>query len=96
MTLKERLDDLNNMIVKGEILESMDRYYHPDCVVMEKNDVVATGLQQAKDRESDLFQGVEAWLKSEIIATAVGDDVTMTEGIMSTNIRTSDTRNLIR
>ncbi|MBA2658639.1 MAG: nuclear transport factor 2 family protein [Nitrosospira sp.] len=85
MTLKEKLDDLNNMIVKGEILESMDKYYHPDCVVMEKNDVVATGLEQAKDRESDLFQGVEAWLKSEIIATAVGDDVTMTEGIMSTN-----------
>ena len=79
MTLKEKLDDLNNMIVKGEILESMDRYYHPDCVVMEKNDVVATGLKQAEDRESDLFQGVEAWLKSEIIATAVGDDVTMTE-----------------
>ena len=79
MTLKEKLDDLNNMIVKGEILESMDKYYHPDCVVVEKNDVVARGLQQAKDRESDLFQGVEAWLKSEIIAAAVGEDVTMTE-----------------
>jgi hypothetical protein len=79
MTLKEKLDDLNNMIVKGEILESMDKYYHPNCVVMEKNDVVARGLQQAKDRESDLFQGVKAWLKSEIIAVAVGEDVTMTE-----------------
>ncbi|KIO50023.1 SnoaL-like domain-containing protein [Nitrosospira sp. NpAV] len=79
MTLKEKLDDLNNMILKGEILESMDKYYHPDCIVIEKNDVVATGLQKAKDRESDLFEGVEAWLKSEIKATAVGDDVTMTE-----------------
>ena len=42
MTLKEKLDDLNNMILKGEILESMDKYYHPDCVVIEKNDVVET------------------------------------------------------
>ena len=79
MTLKEKLDDLNSMILKGEILESMDKYYHTDCVVIEKNNVVATGLQKAKDRESDVFKGVEAWLKSEIKATAVGDDVTMTE-----------------
>ena len=50
MTLKEKLDDLNNMVVKGEILESMDKYYHPDCVVVEKSDVVARGLQQAKER----------------------------------------------
>ena len=40
MALKEKLDDLNSMILKGEILESMDKYYHPDCVVIEKNDVV--------------------------------------------------------
>ena len=79
MSLKQKLDDLNSMILKGEILESMDKYYHPDCVVVEKNDVVARGLQQAKDREGEIFKGVEAWLKSEIISTAVGEDVTMTE-----------------
>jgi hypothetical protein len=79
MTLKEMLDDLNNMILKGEILQSMDKYYDPNCVVVEKNDVVATGLQQAKERESEIFAGVEAWLKSEILSTAVGDNVTMTE-----------------
>lgn len=79
MTLEEKLNDLNQMILQGEILESMDRYYHPDCTVIEKNDVVAQGLKQAKDRESELFEGVEAWLKSEIVSTAVGDNVTMTE-----------------
>lgn len=80
MTLEEKLNDFNQMIVKGEILESMDKYYHPDCIVIEKNDVVAQGLKQAKDRESELFKGVEAWLKSEIVSTAVGSNsVTMTE-----------------
>ncbi|MDQ3185300.1 MAG: nuclear transport factor 2 family protein [Pseudomonadota bacterium] len=79
MALKEMLEDLNNMILKGEIQESMDKYYHPDCVIIEKNDVVATSLQKAKDREADFFLGVEAWLKAEIVATAVGEDVTMTE-----------------
>ncbi len=79
MTLEEKLNDLNQMILNGEILESMDKYYHPDCIVIEKNNVVAKGLEQAKARESELFNGVEAWLKSEIISTAVGDNVTMTE-----------------
>lgn len=37
----------------------MDKYYHPDCIVVERNDVVAKGLKQAKDRESELFEGVE-------------------------------------
>ncbi len=79
MTLEEKLNDLNSMILKGEILESMGKYYHADCVVIEKNEVVAKGLQQAKDRESSVFEGVEAWLKSEIKSTAVGENVTMTE-----------------
>ncbi|MCP5244389.1 MAG: nuclear transport factor 2 family protein [Burkholderiales bacterium] len=79
MTLQARLNDFNNMILNGEILESMDKYYHPDCVVIEKNDVVANGIQEAKDRESSVFEGVDAWLKSEIKSTAVGDNVTMTE-----------------
>ncbi|MGG7054866.1 SnoaL-like domain-containing protein [Nitrosomonas sp. ANs5] len=79
MTLQEKLNDLNRMILKGEILESMDKYYHANCVVIEKNDVVAEGLEQAKKRESEMFEGVEAWLKSEIISTAVGENVTMTE-----------------
>lgn len=79
MTLEAQLNDLNNMVLNGEILESMDKYYHSDCVVIEKNDVVANGIQEAKDRESSVFEGVEAWLKSEIKSTAVGDNVTMTE-----------------
>ena len=44
MTLEEKLNDLNRMILNGEILESMDKYYHPDCIVVERNDVVAKGL----------------------------------------------------
>ncbi|HEX8874187.1 MAG TPA: nuclear transport factor 2 family protein, partial [Nitrosospira sp.] len=72
MTLEEKLNDFNNMILQGQILESMDKYYHPDCVVTEKNDVVAKGLKEAKDRESAIFADVEAWLKSEIKSTAVG------------------------
>lgn len=79
MTLQAQLNDLNNMVLNGEILESMDKYYHADCVVIEKYDVVANGIQEAKDRESSVFEGVEAWLKSEIKSTAVGDNVTMTE-----------------
>ncbi len=79
MTLEEKLNDLNNMILKGEILESMDKYYHPLCVVMEKNEVVAKNLKEAKERESEMFEGVEEWLKSEIKSAAVGENVTMTE-----------------
>lgn len=79
MNLESKLNDLNNMVLNGEILESMDKYYHADCVVIEKNNVVANGIQEAKDRESSVFEGVEAWLKSEIKSTAVGDNVTMTE-----------------
>jgi hypothetical protein len=79
MTLQEKLNDLNSMILKDEILESMDKYYHADCAVIEKNDVVAKGLEQAKERESTIFEGVEAWLPSEIKSTAVSENVTMTE-----------------
>ena len=79
MTLEEKLNDRNNMILKGEILQPMDKYYHPDCIVIEKNDLVAKGLQGTKDRGPSVLEGVEAWLKSEIKSTAVGENVTMSE-----------------
>lgn len=67
------------MSLNGEILQSMDKYYHSNCVVIEKNHAVAEGLQAAKDRESFVLEGVEAWLKSKIKSTAVEDNVTMTK-----------------
>lgn len=43
MSLKEKLDDLNNMILMGQILESMDKYYHPIVSLWKKT----TWWQQA-------------------------------------------------
>lgn len=74
----------------------MDKYYHPNCIVIEKNDVVAEGLQAAKDRESSVFEGVEAWLKSEIKSTAAGDNMTMTEWRFEYKHQEFGNKNLIR
>jgi hypothetical protein len=79
MNLNEALNDLNALVLKGELFEAINKYYADDVIVMEKNDVVTRTRQEALDREGAILEGVEEWLRSEIKSTAVSDQVSMTE-----------------
>lgn len=78
MKLKEKVEDLNSMILQGQILEAFDKHYHPE-VVMVDDQGSYEGKETNRQREQQWLSGVTAFNGAEVKAVAVGDQVTMVE-----------------
>ncbi len=79
MSLKEQVEDLNSMILKGQILEAFEKYY-ADNVAMQENDQPPTvGKDANQEREKRFLANLTEFRGAEVKAVAVGDDVTMVE-----------------
>ncbi|HSR69613.1 MAG TPA: nuclear transport factor 2 family protein [Acidobacteriota bacterium] len=78
MDLKEKVEDLNSMILQGQILEAFEKHYHPE-VVMIDNQGSYSGKETNRKREQEWLSGVTAFNNAEVKAVAVGDGVTMVE-----------------
>ncbi|MGY8690852.1 MAG: nuclear transport factor 2 family protein [Verrucomicrobiales bacterium] len=61
------------------LYDALDKYYAEDVVVLEKDQIVAEGLQANIAREKEFLGGVSEWREAKIISVAAGEDVTMTE-----------------
>jgi hypothetical protein len=79
MSLKEQVENLNSMILKGQILEAFEKYY-ADNVAMQENDQSPTvGKDANREREKQFLANVTEFRGAEVKAVAVGDSVTMVE-----------------
>ncbi len=79
MNLKEKIEDLNQMILTGKQMDAFEKYYHEDVVMQENNQSPTVGKSANRERENQSAQMVEAFHGAEIKAVAVGPDVTMVE-----------------
>ncbi|MES2874513.1 MAG: nuclear transport factor 2 family protein [Daejeonella sp.] len=79
MNLKEKIEDLNQMILTGKQMDAFEKYYHEDVVMQENNQSPTVGKSANRERENQSVQMVEAFHGAEIKAVAVGPDVTMVE-----------------
>lgn len=79
MNLKDKIEDMNAMILRGELLEAFEKHYHPDVVMVDKNAVLAEGKDANREREKAFLGNVTAFHGAEVKAVAVGDGVTMIE-----------------
>jgi len=79
MNLKEKIEDLNQMILQGKIIDAFEKYYHKDVVMQENNQAPTVGKDSNREREIQAMEMIEAYHSAEVKATAIGDNVTMTE-----------------
>lgn len=79
MTLKEKIEDLNRMILSGQQMDAFEKYYHEDVVMQENSNPPTTGKAANREREIQTMQMIDAFHGAEVKAVAVGEDVTMVE-----------------
>ncbi len=79
MTLKEKIEDLNRMILSGQQMDAFEKYYHEDVVMQENSNSPTTGKAANREREIQTMQMIDAFHGAEVKAVAVGEDVTMVE-----------------
>jgi hypothetical protein len=77
--LKKLDDELNQMILTGQAMEAMHRFYAEDCKMQENHDAPCVGLAANVEREKQFFAQVEAFHGARILTQAIGDGVTYTE-----------------
>ena len=80
MSLKTHVNDLNAMILKGQILDAFEKYYAED-VVMQDGELKVEGKVANRKREEDFVNGLTAFRGAEISSVAVDEDnsITMVE-----------------
>lgn len=79
MSLKDLVEDLNSMILKGQIMEAFEKYYHNDVVMQENEQTPTIGKAANREKEKQFLANLVEFRKAEAKAVAVGDNVTMEE-----------------
>jgi ketosteroid isomerase-like protein len=70
---------LNDLILKGDILEAFDRFYAENVVMQENSDEPIAGKATNRKREEDFLASVEQIHGVEVVSSAVNGDVTFSE-----------------
>lgn len=79
MSIKEAIEDLNSMVLKGEILEAFEKYYAEDISMQENEQPPTVGKDANRERERQFLANVTEFRGAEVKAVTVGDNVTMVE-----------------
>ena len=76
-TLNERDQELNDMILQGEILEAFDKFYADD-IVMEEDGKERVGKEANREYEEQFVNSLEAFHSGEVKARGVDEDNNVT------------------
>jgi ketosteroid isomerase-like protein len=79
MDLKQKIEDMNQMILTGKQMDAFEKYYHEDVVMQENSNPPMFGKNANREREIQNMQMLEAFHGADVKSVAVGDDVTMSE-----------------
>jgi hypothetical protein len=75
-TLKEKITELNNLVLSGKALDAFEKFYHKDVVMQENDGAPTVGKAANLEREKEFFGNIAEFRGAEVKALAIGDDVT--------------------
>lgn len=82
MDIKPLSDDLNNMILKGKLLEAFEKYYADDTVMQENEQAPRIGKEANRTYEEAFANGLIAVHSAEIKNIAYNNDLSIVEWFM--------------
>lgn len=74
MSLKDKVNDLNTMVLQGQILEAFDTYYADDVVMQENDQEPRAGKAANRAYEEQFVNGLTEFRDAEIKAQAVNEE----------------------
>ncbi|HSK11723.1 MAG TPA: nuclear transport factor 2 family protein, partial [Phnomibacter sp.] len=77
--LKALVNDLNEKILNGKILEAFETYYHDDVVMQDNDHPVRVGKDVNRQYEEAFVNGLTEFRGAKLLNTLVSDGITVTE-----------------
>ena len=82
MDIKAMVNEMNQMVLEGKILDAFEKYYADEVVMQEINMEPVVGKDANREREQKWFSGITEFRGAEVTNVAVGDNVSMVEWFM--------------
>jgi len=74
-TLKEKITELNRLVLAGKALDAFEKFYHPEVMMQENENVPTVGKDANRQREIEFFNSISEFRGAEIKGVAVGDNL---------------------
>jgi hypothetical protein len=75
-TLKEKITELNQLVLSGKSLEAFDKFYHTDVVMQENQSAPTVGKAANLQREKEFYGNITEFRGAEMKGLAIGDNMT--------------------
>jgi len=82
MNIKAMVDDMNQMVLEGKILDAFEKFYADDVVMQDINMEPVVGKDANREREQKWISGITEFHGAEVKNVAVGNNVSMVEWFM--------------
>lgn len=77
--LRTNVDQLNQMILEGKILDAFDKFYAPDVKMQDNDYPVRDGFDVNREYEVAFVGGLTEFRGADVINTIISDDIAVTE-----------------
>ena len=73
--IESSLQELNNLVLSGNLLEAFEKYYHDDVSMQENNLPPTVSKEANRQREIEFLNSITEFRGAEVKGVAVGDDI---------------------
>jgi hypothetical protein len=74
-TLKEKIEELNSLVLEGKALEAFDKFYHPQVVMQENENQPTIGKEENRAREIEFFSNISEFRGAQVKGVALADNL---------------------
>lgn len=75
LTIKEKIKDLNQLVIDGRLLDAFEKYYHEDVRMQENDNLPTVGKDANRHREQEFLNNIGGFKKASVEAVATAGDV---------------------
>jgi hypothetical protein len=74
-TLKEKISELNQLVLTGNAMEAFEKFYHPEISMQENENAPTHGKEANRQREIDFFNNITEFRGAEVKGIALNDNL---------------------
>ena len=71
----ENIQDLNNLLISGKLVEAIEKYYDDEVVMQENSQPPFIGKKENQQRETEFLSNVTEFREAKVLDIAIGEDV---------------------
>jgi len=74
-TIKEKIQELNSLVLNGKAMEAFEKFYHADVVMQENEHAPTIGKDANRQREIEFFNAITEFRGAEVKGITLGDNL---------------------